>query len=452
MTICKHSPMNSLALQTPEKRQEFLARLNKQQLRILRYQWRNWKARPDQLAPPDKWKVWLILAGRGFGKTRSGAEWVREQVESGAARRIALVAETATDARTVMVEGESGILAISPPRLRPLWEPSKRQLTWPNGAIATTYSGDEPDQLRGPQHDAAWADEPAKWKYPTEVWDNLEMGLRLGSDPRIVATTTPRPIPLLRELLKDPMTKVTRGSTYDNLVNLTPDFIERMRTKYEGTRLGRQELYAEMLEDTPGALWTHATLESARVRSFPPMERIVIGIDPAVTSGENADDTGIIVAGLGEDGFYYILRDLSCHLSPAAWGRRVINAYREYGADRIIAEVNNGGDMVEHTLLTIDANAPYKSVHASRGKRARAEPVASLYEQGKVRHVVGCDNAPSNEMDELEKEMCSFVPGNMDHSPDRVDALVWAMTELALEEQIHEEIVVYEDRVHISPF
>jgi phage terminase large subunit-like protein len=443
--------MNLLALQAPEKQKQFLAKLNQQQIRMLRYQWRNWKARPDQLAPAGKWKVWLILAGRGFGKTRSGAEWVREQVESGGARRIALVAETAADARTVMVEGESGILAISPPSLRPLWEPSKRQLTWPNGALATIYSGDEPGQLRGPQHDAAWADEPAKWKYPTEVWDNLEMGLRLGSDPRIVATTTPRPIPLLRELLKDPMTKVTRGSTYDNRVNLPADFVERMRSKYEGTRLGRQELYAEMLEDTPGALWNHALLESVRTRSFPLMQRIVIGIDPAVTCGENADDTGIIVAGLGEDAQFYILRDLTCHSSPAAWGRRAINAYRHYGADRIIAEVNNGGDMVEHTLRTIDANAPYKSVHASHGKRARAEPVAALYEQGRVRHVVGCDGAPSKEMDDLESEMCHFVPGNMDRSPDRVDALVWAMTELAFEPQEH-TVIVYEDRKHISPY
>lgn len=421
-------------------------------MRILRYQWRNWKARPDQLAPPGQWKVWLILAGRGFGKTRSGAEWVREQVESGAARRIALVAETAADARTVMIEGESGILAITPPHLRPLWEPSKRQLSWANGAIATAYSGDEPDQLRGPQHDAAWADEPAKWKYPTEVWDNLEMGLRLGSDPRIVATTTPRPIPLLRELIKDPMTKVTRGSTYDNVGNLPSAYVDRMRNKYEGTRLGRQELHAEMLEDTPGALWTHTLLESTRVRTHPQMVRIVIGIDPAVTCGENADDTGIIVAGFGEDGRLYILRDLTCHASPAAWGHRAVNAYRTYGADRIIAEVNNGGDIVEHTLRTIDANAPYKSVHASRGKRARAEPVAALYEQGLVRHVVGFDNAPSNEMDELEREMCNFVPGNMDHSPDRVDALVWAMTELAFEPQVEERTLIYEDRVHISPY
>jgi predicted phage terminase large subunit-like protein len=377
---------------------------------------------------------------------------VREQVETGAARRIALVAETSTDARNVMVEGESGILAISPPQSRPIWEPSKRQLRWPNGALATAYSGDEPDQLRGPQHDAAWADEPAKWKYPTAAWDNLEMGLRLGAHPRIVATTTPRPIPLLKELLKDPMTAVTRGSTYDNVVNLAPGYIERMRRKYEGTRLGRQELYAEILEDTPGALWTHALLESSRVRHHPQFSRLVVAIDPAVTSGENADDTGIIVAAAGEDGRFYVLRDLTCHLSPAAWARRAIKAYRTYRADRIVAEVNNGGDLVEVTLRTIDPRAPYSAVHASRGKRTRAEPVAALYEQGMVRHVVGFDGASSKELDELEREMCNFVPGALDRSPDRVDALVWALTELAFEEHQEERLVFYEDPVRISPY
>ena len=205
---------------------------------MLPYQWRGWLARPNQLAPEGEWRAWLILAGRGFGKTRSGAEWIREQVERGRAGRIALVAETSADARQVMIEGESGILSIGPPDRRPIYEPSKRQLRWPNGAVATTYSGDEPDQLRGPQHDAAWADEPAKWTHPIEAWDNLELGLRLGSNPRIVATTTPRPIPLLRTLIRDPMTVVTRGSTYENIGNLPKSYIDRIRNKYEGTRLG----------------------------------------------------------------------------------------------------------------------------------------------------------------------------------------------------------------------
>jgi predicted phage terminase large subunit-like protein len=248
------------------------------------------------------------------------------------------------------------------------------------------------------------------------------------------------------------MTAVTRGSTYDNVVNLAPGYIERMRRKYEGTRLGRQELYAEILEDTPGALWTHALLESSRVRHHPQFSRLVVAIDPAVTSGENADDTGIIVAAAGEDGRFYVLRDLTCHLSPAAWARRAINAYRTYRADRIVAEVNNGGDLVEVTLRTIAPRAPYSAVHASRGKRTRAEPVAALYEQGMVRHVVGFDGASSKELDELEREMCNFVPGALDRSPDRVDALVWALTELAFEEHQEERLVFYEDPVRISPY
>src|SRR5713226_309112 len=387
----KQSPMSWLASQPPATWQRFLANWSRQQKQMLAYKWRGWRARPNQLAPEGNWRVWLILAGRGFGKTRSGAEWVREQVERRRCGRIALVAETAADARNVMVEGESGILAISRPDCRPIYEPSKRRLQWPNGAVATTYAGDEPDQLRGPQHDAAWADEPAKWKYPTLAWDNMELGLRLGPDPRIVATTTPRPIQLLRDLIRDPMTVVTRGSTYDNLPNLAPGFIDRVLKKYEGTRLGNQELHAELLEDVPGALWTRKIIEASRVPAFPSeLCRIVVAVDPAVSSGEESNETGIIIAGLGANGHGYVLKDLSGRFSPDGWARLAVRGYHDHRADRIVGEVNNGGDLIENVLRTVDPRVSYRSVHASRGKYVRAEPIAALYEQGRIHHAIHC--------------------------------------------------------------
>ncbi len=402
-------------------------------------------ARPEQLAPEREWHQWFMLAGRGFGKTRAGAEWVREQVESGRCRHIALVAATAHDARHVMVGGESGILTISPPEFRPIYEPSKRRLRWPNGAIATTYSGDAPDQLRGPQHDGAWADEPAKWKYPQETWDNLELGLRQGKSPRIVATTTPRNIPLLRALLADPQTLVTRGSTYDNFENLAPQYLNRMRQKYEGTRLGRQELHGELLEDVLGALWTPAALEAGRMAAMAcHPQRVVVAIDPAMTGGEDANETGILVAALGMDGQGYVVEDLSGHYSPAAWAQQAVRAYRHYQADRIIGEVNNGGDLIERNLRTVDPNVAYRSVHASRGKYIRAEPIAALYEQGRVHHV--------GPFPLLEEQMCSYVPGQYVGSPDRMDALVWALSDLFFEPQYDSGYIVYEDRKHVSPY
>jgi len=345
-------------------------------------------------------------------------------VESHFCGRIALVGETSADVRDVMIEGESGILSISRPDFKPLYEPSKRRLIWPNGATAMAYSGDEPDQLRGPQHDGAWADEPAKWKCPLEAWDNLEFGLRLGSRPRIVATTTPRPIKLIRDLLQDPMTVVTRGSTYDNAANLAPSFMERMAKKYEGTRLGRQELHAEMLDDVPGALWQRQNIEQHRVSRVPDLVRIIVGVDPAMTSGEDANETGIIIAGKSRDGHVYVLEDLSCRLSPDAWGRRAVSGYRRHRADRIVAEVNNGGDLVERLLRVVDPSVSYRAVRAARGKVTRAEPVAALYEQGHVHHLAS--------FAALEDQMCAFTPDQYDGSPDRVDALVWAITELLL--------------------
>jgi phage terminase large subunit-like protein len=383
------------------------------------------KARDTQLPPDGDWRVWLLLAGRGFGKTRTGAEFVRSQVAAHRAGHIALVAPTAADARDVMVEGESGLLAVSLFGRRPDYEPSKRRLTWPNGAIATTYSADEPERLRGPQHDLAWCDELAAWRYP-EAWDMLMFGLRLGSDPRAVVTTTPRPTPLIKGLLADPKVAVTRGTTAENHENLAPVFLEQIVRRYEGTRLGRQELDAELLEDAPGALWTHGLIEAGRVSEVPELTRVVVAIDPAAGSGEHSDETGIVVAGKDGGGHGYVLADLSGRYAPTEWAKAAIAGYRSHGADRIVAEVNNGGEMVEATLRVVDASVPFAAVHAAHGKVARAEPVAALYEQGRVHHL--------GALPRLEDQMCAFVHDfdrtAAGYSPDRVDALVWALSEL----------------------
>lgn len=306
-------------------------------------------AREDQKPPPGDWRIWLLLAGRGFGKTRAGAEWLRAQAETGRAMRVALVAPTAADARDVMIEGESGLLAIASQRNRPLYEPSKRRLTWRNGAIATAYSAEEPDRLRGPQHDAAWCDELAAWRHDSS-WDMLMMGLRLGADPRCVVTTTPKPGRLLRALVKDPGVAVTRGTTFANRDNLAPAFLAAILKRYRGTRLGRQELLAELLEDVPGALWSRDMIEQASVPVAPLLARVIVAIDPAVTSGEEADETGIIVAALGSDGHGYVLDDLSGRFAPYEWARRAVAAYRSHAADRIVAEVICGMGGIIFTL------------------------------------------------------------------------------------------------------
>ena len=346
-------------------------------------------ARPNQLPPPgDWWQIWLLLAGRGFGKTRTLAEWVCQQTASGQAGRIALVTATAADARDVLVEGESGILAVAPPWFRPVYEPSKRRLTWPNGAMATTFSAEEPERLRGPQHDAAVCDELGAWSHP-ETWDMLQFGLRLGGNPRCLVATTPRPTRLIRELLarEGRDVAVTRGSTYENRANLAPGFFDQVIRKYEGTRLGRQELNAELLEDTPGALWSHGIIEAARQAAAPNLARIVVAVDPAASSGEDADETGIVVVGKDTQGHGYVLADASGKHQPIEWAKIAIAAYRAHRADRIVAERNNGGAMVEATIRMIDNNVPVTTVWASRGKVARAEPVSALYEQGRVQHV-----------------------------------------------------------------
>ena len=411
-----------------------LAALSPEDHARLLYEWQFW-ARPNQMAPDGNWRNWLVLAGRGFGKTRMGAEWVRSIVcgpsplIGGGYKRIALVAETAADARDVMVEGESGLLAVHPKDFRPLYEPSKRRVTWPNGAVATLFNATEPDQLRGPQEDAAWLDELAKWRYAQETYDMLQFGLRLGDNPRQIITTTPRPTPIIRQLLKDPQTAVTRGATHDNRANLAPSFLEQIVRRYEGTRLGRQELYAEVLDDAPGALWSRGRIDETRVVSakLPDMQRVVVAIDPAASHGADAEgnaETGIMVVGLGVDGRGYVLDDLSCRLSPNGWARRAVSGFDLYSADAIVAETNQGGAMVEATLRSIRDTIPYTGVHASRGKVTRAEPIAALYEQGRISHV---GSFPA-----LEDQMVLFTPMGIEGNTtaDRVDALVWGLTEL----------------------
>ncbi|MBZ9939152.1 terminase family protein [Mesorhizobium sp. BR1-1-16] len=400
-----------------------MAGLTEDQAKELLWDWRFW-ARPNQIAPEGIWNTWLALAGRGFGKTEAGAQWVRERVAAGA-RSIALVAETQKDLEEVMV---ARLVAIHPPEEAPAVRFKPVRLLWPNGAVALGYNGNEPDQLRGPEFDTAWVDELAKYRYARDTWDMLQFTMRSGNDPRAFVTTTPRPIPVIREILVDPMTVVTRGSTFDNAENLPAQFLAKLKTRYEGTRLGRQELNAEILDDVPGALWSRAMIDAALVRSLPPMQRVVVAVDPSGTKGatDGGDSIGIVVAGKGIDGTAYVMADRTCKLSPDGWGRRAVEAYSEFDADRIVAERNFGGAMVEHVIRTVDRSVSYKEVTASRGKVARAEPVAALYEQGRVKHVAG--------LADLEDQMCAMTPDGFigDGSPDRADALVWAVTELML--------------------
>lgn len=438
------SPIESLSYLPETERKRFLDSLTEEQAEALWYDWRS-NARKNQLLPEGLWVLWVILAGRGFGKTRTGAETVREWVEAGY-KRIHLVGATASDARDVMVQGESGLLSVFPPHQRPLYEPSKRLITFHTGAIAVTFSADEPERLRGPQCEAFWADELAAWRFLQDAWDNLMFGFRLGSDPRGVITTTPKPLKLLKEIIGDRNTIVTRGSSYENRSNLAPAFFQAIVKKYEGTRIGRQELLAELLEDVPGALWNRGVIDATRVTLqsvvWEGVVRIVVAIDPAVTAGEESDETGIVVAGLTRGEHVIVIDDLSCRESPLGWAKIAIASFLHRRADRIVGEVNNGGDLVEANIRAIAPNVPFRAVRASRGKAVRAEPVAALYEQGRVHHV--------GAFTQLEDQMCSYVPGVTSKSPDRMDALVWAVTELLID---REEILVRGIRpiLQISP-
>ena len=397
--------------------------------------WPLW-ARASQLPPEGDWRVWLIMAGRGFGKTRAGAEWVRMVAESNHAARIALVASSLHEARSVMVEGESGVMAISPPHLRPRHEPSLRRIVWPVGAQALLYSAAEAEALRGPQHSHAWCDEIAKWDdnqgQARRCWDNLMLGLRLGQAPRIVATTTPRAVPLVRRLMaqlgEDGDVVLTRGSTMENEAHLPHRFIADVTREFGGTVLGRQELDGELIDDLPGALWTRGQLETCReAGTVPAMTRIVVGVDPPASA--DGDACGIIVCGLGDDGIARVLADASVEKpSPERWARAVAEAARAWSADRVVAEANQGGAMVEAVLRAANATLPLRLVYARSGKSARAEPVAALYEAGRVRH--------AGFFARLEDELCGLLPGGTyqgpGRSPDRADACVWALSELML--------------------
>lgn len=420
-------------------RRAALEALSPGELAALQWHWPLW-ARPDQLPPPPirdellgttaPWRAWLLCAGRGAGKTRSASEWVRDQVESGRRRSIGIVGPTADTLRRDIVEGESGLIRISPPWFQAVHEPSQRRIVWPNGATAYLFSSEEPERVRGPNLDGYYGDELTSWAAAQAIWDNLNFALRitgpLGDPPAGVISTTPKRHALLKAIMADPATVITRASTFDNAANLDPQTLAYLRRKYEGSTLGRQELMAELLDDVEGALWSRANLDEARVMTMPEMKRIVIGIDPAGASNAKSDETGIVACGVGVDGRGYVLADASGKYSPDGWARAAVNLYRSLKADRIIAEKNYGGEMCEATIRAVDKNVPVKMVHATRGKAVRAEPVAALYEQRRVSHV---GNFPT-----LEDQMCGWAPGDSD-SPDRMDALVWAFSELMVEAQ-----------------
>jgi phage terminase large subunit-like protein len=419
--------MSSLAEQLAKLPISDLADITDEHAAALLYDWDVW-ARDKQKEPPGNWRVWLIMAGRGFGKTKTGAEWTRSQLETGKYGRMALVGRTTADVRDVMVEGESGILACCPPWCRPKYEPSKRRLVWPNGAQATTYSAEEPDMLRGPQHDSFWGDEIATWCQ--DAFDQLMFGLRLGTNPRGIATTTPRPTKMIKDLMQLPTTYVTRGSTYENRSNLAEAFFDQVIRKFENTRLGRQELLAEILEDNPGALWKRDWIEDTRVIHHPELKRIIVAIDPPGSSSKTSEEpaeAGIVVAGLGMDGRGYVIADHSLTGTPNEWAAAALSAYSVFEADCIVAETNFGGEMVEAVIQGVaNSNgmgyAPFRAVHASRGKQLRAEPISNLYQQGRVSHV--------GTFPDLEDQMTNWLPG--EKSPDRLDALVWCLTELMI--------------------
>jgi phage terminase large subunit-like protein len=404
-------------------RDQFLGNLSDEDATRLQALWPLW-ARSEQLPPAGTWRFWLFRGGRGAGKTRAGAEWVRDRIERDGCRRVALVAPTMMSGRQVMIEGESGLLAICPSTFRPIYEPSRNQLRWPNGAVATLFSADVPERLRGYQHEAFWADELCAWRSATYAWDMLLLGLRLGTNPRGIITTTPKSIALYKKLLADPTVVTTTSSTYRNAANLAPEFLDAIIARYEGTRLGRQELNAEVVDDAEGALWRRAWLERDRATEAPHLTRIVVAIDPAMTSGEGAAETGIVVAGCDHREHVFVLEDGSVHGSPDHWARRAIDAYHRYRADMLVVEANQGGELVTQTLYTVDASVPVESIHASRGKRTRAEPVAALYEQGRVHHV--------GAFPELEDQLCLWEPLSGEISPDRLDALVWAISALGI--------------------
>lgn len=437
-------------------------KLDDKEATVLLYDWSLW-ARDSQLEPTGvDWVTWLILAGRGYGKTRTGAETINKWAKEGWAKRIALIGSDAADARDVMVEGDSGILECSPRDFMPIYEPSKKKLTWPNGCRAFLFSAEDPDSLRGPQFHAAWSDELCKWSYGQDTWDNLQMGLRLGKAPRQIVTTTPRPIKLLKEIILRSDTVITKGSTYENLTNLAKPFRKAVVDRYEGTRLGRQELNAELLDDIPGAMWQRSLLDELRASRHESedmvtyqgrkvdMAEIVVAVDPPIKSASDSDECGIVAAGKGRDARGYVLADVSVRGTPDEWGTAAVQLFDKLGANWMIYEANQGGEMVAHVLRscakalrdkgerTTD-HLPLKAVHATKGKATRAEPVSALYEQKRVSHV--------GFMALLEDQMCEFTSDfdkkKAGYSPDRLDAMVWALTALMVEKMANEGLMEF---------
>ncbi|MBB3930727.1 phage terminase large subunit-like protein [Kaistia hirudinis] len=409
-----------------------IARLSSAEIDAFAKDWDFW-ARDDQLPPAGDWLTWLMIGGRGAGKTRAGAEWVRAMAAgrpgyaSAPAGRIALVGETLADVRDVMIEGVSGLLAVHRRDERPLWQPSRRRLEWPNGAYALCFSSEDPESLRGPQFEAAWADELGKWRHGEATWDMLQFGLRLGDLPRQLVTTTPRTTKLMKRLIAAERTVVTRAGTGANLANLAPGFLERVLGRYKGTRLGRQEIDGELIEDRADALWSRDAIEALRVESAPELQRIAVAVDPPASRRRGADACGIVACGLAGDGTAYVLADRSvAEVKPAAWAAAAVGLYRALDADILVAEVNQGGDMVASVIGEVDPHIPVTPVRATRGKYLRAEPVAALYAQGRVRH--------AGTFPQLEDELADFGPEGLSNgrSPDRLDALVWALTALML--------------------
>ncbi len=428
-----------VASHPPEIRDQAIRSLSPAKQRELLHDWNFW-ARPSQLQPGSPgaaidrsdWRFWLALAGRGWGKTRVGAETVRQWAED-PNERILMVAPVAADVREVMIEGPSGLMSCYPPNARPIYYPTRHLVSFPSGAVGITRSADEPERLRGPQFTKFWADELCAWRFIEDAWSQLQFAFRLRSkNLRAVITTTPKPLKVLKNLAKNPRTVVTRGSSYENRSNLADEWFQDVIAPYEGTRLGRQEINAEILDDVPGALWTLALIDQHRVTMYPsPFVRIVVPIDPAVSTGENSSETGMGVVGLHQNGHVYVLEDLSGKYAPREWATKAIDALRRWHADLIVGEVNNGGDLVEANLRAVNPNIPFRQVRASRGKLRRAEPVANLYEQGRVHHWVNPDNP--RHLEALESQMCSYVAGADQDSPDRMDALVWGITELLID-------------------
>tara|TARA_R110001592_G_scaffold12848_6_gene60427 strand:- start:259 stop:1515 length:1257 start_codon:yes stop_codon:yes gene_type:complete len=392
--------------------------------RLIRLKWIK-SARPKQITPKGDWSIWLILAGRGWGKTLTGAHDMAWYGLKNPDSRLAIVAPTFADGRDTCIEGESGLLSVLNDNVIANYNRSLGELQLKNGSRYKTFSSDTPERLRGPQHHRAWCDELGSWKY-SETWDQMMFGLRLGEDPRVIVTTTPKPIPIIKELAKKDDVFMTSGSTFENKDNLADSSLKQLKEKYEGTRLGRQELYAEVLEDLEGSLWNREMIDKAMIKyneKLPDFKRVIVAVDPAVTANKTSDETGIVVCAIDYKGKFYILNDLSGKYSPDSWAKKAVEAYEGYKADKIIAEVNNGGDLVQKVVKTIDPNVSYKAVRATRGKFVRAEPIAALYEQNRVKHI--------ERFSSLEDQLCSYNPEISSQSPDRLDALVWGLTELS---------------------